>query len=231
MEVNANLNALNEKLEAKRSINYLRFDAKKETEEVTSWVTVNGQRWVAQYNNEDGEMLYIEDRKDAESDLYTLDEVRALMDARKLILNFDYKAAVAPAQEEEVKSEFYLLVSGTRDMKSRYKPTILAHLEAVRRKYPNLILVHGDADGVDRFSAAWARQHGLRLVGYPPDWSRGNRAALVRNEEMAQRVARKQAAGHKTGCLAFPGPRSRGTHHQVRTNKNYNITTKVVSLE
>lgn len=41
----------------------------------------------------------------------------------------------------------------------------------------DLVVVHGDAPGADRYAAQWARLHDVPVEAFPADWSRFGRAA------------------------------------------------------
>jgi len=51
--------------------------------------------------------------------------------------------------------------------------------------YENIELLNGDAVGVDRIAAEWARSHGITVTKFIPDWNiHGRAAGVIRNSEM-----------------------------------------------
>lgn len=73
----------------------------------------------------------------------------------------------------------------------------------VREGYESVVLVHGDAPGVDKEAAAIWESHGLPTEPHPADWSRGGRAGPERNARMVALGADR--------CIAFPIHGSKGT--------------------
>jgi hypothetical protein len=49
----------------------------------------------------------------------------------------------------------------------------------------DIILVHGDAAGVDRIAAQWAKYNDIPTEAHPADWNKNGRAGgAIRNQEM-----------------------------------------------
>lgn len=124
-----------------------------------------------------------------------------------------FEAAIAP--REELTARAYAIV-GSRDYPD---------LDAVRRYVATLpegcTVVSGGARGVDRAGAQTARQRGLRVVEYLPDWDRyGKRAGFLRNEQIV--------AAADTVIVFWDGE-SRGTKHTIdlarRANKPCHVVT------
>jgi hypothetical protein len=77
-----------------------------------------------------------------------------------------------------------------------------------------LVLVHGDARGLDRMAADIATSWGWTPEPHAADWNRhGNAAGPIRNAEMV-------ALGADI-CLAFPFPRPAGKHGKSGTEDCY----------
>ena len=75
---------------------------------------------------------------------------------------------------------------------------IFCHLDKVRAKYEDLVLVHGGGPGVEKLAAQWAERNGVHQVVCKPDWNRHGRAApFRRNDELLNLLPK--------GVLAFPG--------------------------
>ena len=75
---------------------------------------------------------------------------------------------------------------------------VIRHLDKVRAKYEDLVLVHGGGPGVEKLAAQWAERNGIHQVVCKPDWNRHGRAApFRRNDELLNLLPK--------GVLAFPG--------------------------
>ena len=75
---------------------------------------------------------------------------------------------------------------------------VIRHLDKVRAKYEDLVLVHGGGPGVEKLAAQWAERNGVDQVVCKPDWNRHGRAApFRRNDELLNLLPK--------GVLAFPG--------------------------
>jgi len=82
-------------------------------------------------------------------------------------------------------------------------------LDNVLAKYPDMVLLHGGAQGVDRIGSAWAKRRNVPQVEFKPDWNKfGKAAGYRRNEEMVRQTAPK-------AVIAFPGDAS--TKHCIET--------------
>lgn len=87
-----------------------------------------------------------------------------------------------------------------------------------------LVLVEGEARGVDRFGVTWARSRGVAVDPYPAAWWRwGNAAGGIRNQAMCDAGAAL--------CLAFPTRTSIGTWDCVRRAKAAGIAVVVHPLQ
>lgn len=79
-----------------------------------------------------------------------------------------------------------LLVCGSRNIDSfDYVYGILDDI--ILQEYEGLIteIIVGDARGVDRISAIWARKHFIRVRPVPAKWKKyGKKAGYLRNKEM-----------------------------------------------
>ena len=107
-----------------------------------------------------------------------------------------------------------ILVTGTR------RPLVAEWVRIIDDAFGDLIgdwsggqdhlLIHGDAQGVDRFVAQEALRWGWRICAHPADWdAHGKAAGPIRNHEML--------ADHPDidVVLAFPSRDSRGTWDMV----------------
>lgn len=78
-----------------------------------------------------------------------------------------------------------ILVTGGRDYADEAK--VFRWLDAVALLYgSDIMLMHGNARGVDTFAENWAKSRQQIYVGVPAQWSSyGVRAGMKRNAEMA----------------------------------------------
>lgn len=97
-------------------------------------------------------------------------------------------------------------VTGGRHYADR--AAVWAALDAVERKHPGFMLVHGDCPtGADAHAAAWAEATQHPVEAFPAAWERlgRRRAGPIRNQAMVD--------SGLDGCVAFPG--GTGTSHMV----------------
>lgn len=57
-------------------------------------------------------------------------------------------------------------------------------LDNLRAEFPGALWVQGGADGVDTAVSRYAAEHSIRCITVRPDWRKGKKAPLARNEEM-----------------------------------------------
>lgn len=110
-----------------------------------------------------------------------------------------------------------LLVTGSRDWPA---PRLL--LANLRRFYrPHIIMVVGDARGVDTRSAKIWRGQGGEVEVHAADWARfGKRAGVLRNEEMVRSINPDHGM-----TMAFINNCSRGATHCAGFSEEWAIPT------
>ena len=97
------------------------------------------------------------------------------------------------------------LPEGTRIAVTGYKhgpdyTTIFATLDAVHAKYPDMILLHGGARGVQQICAKWAENKDVPQRAFYPEYRHKNdRGAIPRRD-------REMLSANPTGIIAFAGP-------------------------
>jgi hypothetical protein len=76
---------------------------------------------------------------------------------------------------------------------------IYAALDAALVRFPDMVLLHGAAKtGVDHLALTWARNKGVKAIGFEPEWNRHNRAApFKRNDKMLEATPAE--------VIVFPG--------------------------
>lgn len=89
--------------------------------------------------------------------------------------------------------------------------------------YDDLIIVHGNARGVDRIAGQEAEKLGFRVEKFPADWDQfGKRAGYVRNLQMAQAGANL--------CIAFWDGTSKGTKHMMDIAEEHGIPVEIIPV-
>lgn len=119
----------------------------------------------------------------------------------------------------KIRYDHRVIVCGSRRWHDRDRVArVLSELQIHRGWTP--LIVHGAARGADRIAEEEAGKLGFYTEPHPADWDRhGNRAGLIRNEEMA-------AAGASL-CIAFWDGKSTGTQHMIDQAKKYDIPYEV----
>lgn len=111
-----------------------------------------------------------------------------------------------------------VLVTGSRH--GWHSGDLAAALERLRAEYPEAVLVHGAAPGVDTQAATLWGSWGLRTEPHPASWRQyGKRAGPIRNQQMVD-------AGAEI-CVAFLEPGSRGTADCLARARAAGIPTRV----
>lgn len=86
--------------------------------------------------------------------------------------------------------------------------------------FKDIILVEGEARGVDTIARTWADRHGYEVLKYPADWkTHGKSAGFIRNEVMVKAC---------DFCLALWDGESHGTRDSIDHCKRYGKPYKVV---
>ena len=71
-------------------------------------------------------------------------------------------------------------------------------------------VVSGGANGVDKLGEEWARNRGVPIKQFIPNWNLGKRAGFDRNEQMA---------AYADALIAVHDGQSRGTAHMIMAAK------------
>lgn len=116
-----------------------------------------------------------------------------------------------------------ILITGSRDWADRQtmRTALWAHLQRLRQKGRDVILIHGGARGADSIAAGIWRGWNLPIEQHDADWSdHGMMAGPIRNQRMVNLSA--------DVCLAFPMPGSRGTWDCVRRAREAGIPVEII---
>lgn len=100
-------------------------------------------------------------------------------------------------------------------------------------------IVHGDCRGADQLARQYAAKQGINVVAFPADWSLGNKAGPIRNQEMINWALRRstnpsddvESAWTEVICIAFPLSQSKGTWDMIRRCERHKIKTYVWELD
>jgi len=102
-----------------------------------------------------------------------------------------------------------VMITGSCEFKNgvmeEVRTDVYRELDELRQTGPEMTLISGGARGVDRIGEQWARERGVGLVVYKPDYKRHRRGApLVRNKAMVEAC---------DGVVAFWNGTSKETKH------------------
>lgn len=89
---------------------------------------------------------------------------------------------------------------------SRDYPDMQQVRDFVNKLPQGFTIVSGGARGVDRVAAEAARQRGMNVIEFIPDWSQGKGAGMARNAEIV---------AHADAVIAFWDGKSRGTKNTI----------------
>ena len=98
--------------------------------------------------------------------------------------------------------------------------------------YAPHLIVHGDAKGADQLANEYAIKHGIPVQSFPADWTLGNKAGPIRNQQMIDWANEKALQlREEVICIAFPLPQSIGTWDCVRRCERAKVKTYVWGLD
>ena len=125
-----------------------------------------------------------------------------------------------------------VIVTGSRDWEDY--DTLRSYMDHV--SYINgtkfSVIIHGDCKGVDQLARQYAAEQGINVVAFPADWTLGNKAGPIRNQEMINwALTRYTNALTEVICIAFPLPSSKGTWDCIRRCERAKIRTYVWGLD
>jgi hypothetical protein len=129
---------------------------------------------------------------------------------------------------EATQGPLRVLVTGTREVTDGQANYVRYALnwatEDARAAGRAVVIIEGEAPGVDTVSRQWAEASpGVTVEPHRAQWDRfGKAAGPMRNAEMV-------AAGADV-CMAFPGPESRGTWDCIKRAVGADIVTMIFPL-
>jgi hypothetical protein len=111
-----------------------------------------------------------------------------------------------------------LLVCGGRDYTDRLR--VWRTLDAMHARDRIVVLIHGNAEGVDTLAKRWAVARRVWHLPFEPNWqTHGDLAGPIRNRRMLDQ-------GKPDLVLAFPG--GRGTRNMIGQAKRAGVPVEIV---
>ena len=90
------------------------------------------------------------------------------------------------------------LVAVTGGKQATDAGAVIRHLDRLKAKYDDVVLVHGGGPGVEKIASKWADRNSVHQIVCKPDWDAHGRAApFRRNDELLDLLPK--------GVIAFPG--------------------------
>ena len=127
--------------------------------------------------------------------------------------------------------ELRIIIAGSRDFNDYelLKKEVLNILKQDNRPKDTVKIISGTARGADTLGEQFAKEFGLKVARFVPDWDGlGKRAGYVRNAEMAKFAVE----GDNDGMLiAFWDGNSKGTKHMIDFAKRYGLEVHVVNYK
>lgn len=127
-------------------------------------------------------------------------------------------------------NKFKVLVCGGRDYDDKQK--VYSVLDALGGSSigdrpnpswsprPDLVIIHGGANGADLLADSWATVNWVAVVEYKADWNtHGKKAGYLRNKQMLEE-------GKPDLVIAFPG--GRGTNMMVKLAREANVAVEII---
>lgn len=132
----------------------------------------------------------------------------------------------------------YLFVTGSRwasvaEAEHLIDSWARSFVDPAQALYTQVMMITGDAHGVDQAARAWAWAHGIGLLVGIAQWKSPQSGAIYtkagpeRNEAMAQIIGPLHRAGERVEALALPGPSASGTWDMRDRLVSWGITPKI----
>lgn len=127
-----------------------------------------------------------------------------------------------------------IVVTGSRNWKDY--DTLRSYIDLLSKKERILhsphFIVHGDAKGADQLANKYAIQHSIPIKAFPADWTLGNKAGPIRNQQMIDwAIKRALQFESEVICIAFPLPKSKGTWDCIRRCVKEGVKTYVIGAD
>ena len=120
---------------------------------------------------------------------------------------------------------FVVIVAGSRsfnDLSLMYNK-----LDYYLQKQDKVLIVHGGANGADKYAAMYAKDRNIETKVFLPDWNKhGKKAGILRNIEMFEYASKFQ----NRGCVVFWDGKSKGTKNDIELSEKYNVPLRIVEF-
>lgn len=127
--------------------------------------------------------------------------------------------------------ELRIIIAGSRDFNDYelLKKEVLNILKQNNRPKDTVKIISGTARGADTLGEQFAKEFGLKVTRFVPDWDGlGKRAGYVRNAEMAKFAVE----GNNDGMLiAFWNGTSKGTKHMIDLAEKTGLEVHIVNYK
>ena len=127
--------------------------------------------------------------------------------------------------------ELRIIIAGSRDFNDYelLKREALNILKQNNRPKDTVKIISGTARGADTLGEQFAKEFGLEVKRFIPDWDRlGKRAGYIRNAEMAKYATKDDNDGM---LIAFWDGKSKGTKHMIDLANRYGLEVHVVNYK
>lgn len=125
--------------------------------------------------------------------------------------------------------ELRIVIAGSRDFNDYelLKKEVINIVKYDNRPKYLVKVISGGARGADTLGERFAKEFGLEVKRFIPDWnSLGKRAGYVRNAEMAKYAVED---GNYGMLIAFLNGESRGTKHMIDLARKYGLHVHVIN--
>jgi hypothetical protein len=125
--------------------------------------------------------------------------------------------------------EMRIIIAGSRDFNNYdlLKKEVLNIVKYDNRPKELVKIISGGARGADTLGEHFAKEFGLEVKRFIPDWdSLGKRAGYVRNADMAKYAVQDD---HYGILIAFWNGESRGTKHMIDLANKYGLEVHVIN--
>lgn len=128
-----------------------------------------------------------------------------------------------------MSEELRIVIAGSRDFNDYelLKREVLNIVKYDNRPKDYVKVISGGARGADTLGERFAKEFGLEVKRFIPDWeSIGRRAGYIRNAEMAKYSVEDGSDGM---LIAFWDGKSKGTKHMIDLANKYELEVHIVN--
>jgi len=130
----------------------------------------------------------------------------------------------------QMKNNNAIIFTGSRDWLDKEK--VEKVLEAWSKTSSELIVIHGDARGLDALAEISAKEQGITTIPMPAQWKEyGKKAGTTRNKDMLELLLCLKRCGYNIFVEAFPLEHSIGTKHMIGIAKEANVPLREHKVE